>query len=58
MIKTSSSLERILEEINDLKLYMYEISHQVDNLAHPLLVEVSQMLDQKLNQHQQMISQR
>ncbi len=58
MIQTSSSLERILEEINDLKLYMYEISHQVDNLAHPLLVEVSQLLDQKLNQHQQMISQR
>lgn len=51
-------MERILEEINSLRMYMHEVSQRVDSLNHPLLVEVSQLLDQKLNQHQRLIRHR
>ncbi|MBO8173180.1 MAG: aspartyl-phosphate phosphatase Spo0E family protein [Bacillaceae bacterium] len=58
MAAKSIALERVLEEIDYLKRYMHRLSLQVDSLTHPLLVEVSQMLDKKLNQHQRLTSQR
>ncbi|WNB92400.1 aspartyl-phosphate phosphatase Spo0E family protein [Bacillus sp. NEB1478] len=36
-------------EIDAIRTTMYEVSKKVDNLADPLLVKLSQILDEKLN---------
>ncbi|CCQ97805.1 hypothetical protein CULT_700039 [[Clostridium] ultunense Esp] len=42
--------DQIKEEISLLRKSLYELSRQVDSLSHPDLVQLSQILDQKLNQ--------
>jgi hypothetical protein len=36
-------------EIDAIRTTMYEVSKKVNNLADPLLVQLSQILDEKLN---------
>jgi hypothetical protein len=42
-------MDTLLEEINFLRLHLYELGKEVDGLTNPRLVEVSQLLDKKLN---------
>ncbi|MBE3554072.1 MAG: aspartyl-phosphate phosphatase Spo0E family protein [Thermicanus sp.] len=42
--------DQIKKEISLLRKSLYELSQQVDSLSHPDLVQLSQTLDQKLNQ--------
>jgi len=53
--ETSSklNLDLLLEEIYTLRLHLNELSRDMGNLTHPKLVEVSQLLDQKLNSYNQ-----
>jgi hypothetical protein len=44
----------ILEEISVLKNCLHEVSRQVDSLSHPCLVQISQMLDQRLNKYRRL----
>jgi hypothetical protein len=52
--KTMLGLDTLLEEIYVLRSHLNELSRNVDDLSNPQLVEVSQILDQKLNNYNQM----
>jgi len=45
-------LNAVLEEIDFLKIYMNELSEYVESLSDPAIVEISQLLDKKLNLYQ------
>ncbi|WP_167578031.1 aspartyl-phosphate phosphatase Spo0E family protein [Ammoniphilus sp. YIM 78166] len=55
---SSSSLtlgtDALLEEIYFLRRHLNEMSRDVGSFSHPRLVEVSQLLDKKLNDYEQL----
>jgi hypothetical protein len=54
--KVYVSLETIAQDIMTLRNIMYEVSKQVDCLSHPTLVNISQMIDRKLNEHHHLMN--
>ncbi|AMA72527.1 MULTISPECIES: aspartyl-phosphate phosphatase Spo0E family protein [Aneurinibacillus] len=44
-------LENLQQEITQLRESMYKIAKEKNSLCHPEVVEISQLLDQKLNLH-------
>ena len=48
-LKKKYTCFELLEEIGILKQCLGEISQYVDSLSDPMIVSVSQLLDQKLN---------
>lgn len=50
-----NSLEMIVEEIQFLRNLMYRVKNQVESLSDPWIVEISQYLDVKLNQHSELL---
>ncbi|MCQ6264837.1 Spo0E family sporulation regulatory protein-aspartic acid phosphatase [Fictibacillus sp. WQ 8-8] len=47
---THQNIIKLKLEIDAIRLTMYVMSTRVNNLADPLLVQLSQLLDQKLNE--------
>ncbi|WP_367751694.1 Spo0E family sporulation regulatory protein-aspartic acid phosphatase [Ammoniphilus sp. 3BR4] len=47
-------MDALLEEIYFLRRRLNEMSRDVGNFSNPRLVEVSQLLDQKLNDYEQL----
>lgn len=47
-------MDALLEEIYFLRRRLNEMSRDVANFSNPRLVEVSQLLDQKLNDYEQL----
>lgn len=47
-------MDALLDEIYRLRNRLNEMSRDVSNLSSPRLVEVSQMLDKKLNAYEQL----
>ncbi|MDM5201317.1 Spo0E family sporulation regulatory protein-aspartic acid phosphatase [Fictibacillus enclensis] len=47
---TQQNMVTLKLEIDAIRLTMYVMSTTVTNLADPLLVQLSQLLDQKLNE--------
>lgn len=45
----------IVEEIQFLRNLMYRVMNQVESLSDPWIVEISQYLDVKLNQHSELL---
>jgi hypothetical protein len=50
------SLESIAHDIMTLRNMMCEVSKQVDCLSHPTLVNISQVIDRKLNERHHLIN--
>lgn len=50
------ALELVGQDILMLRSLMHEVSEQVDSLSHPILVKISQVMDTKLNQRNQLLS--
>ncbi|WP_083842082.1 aspartyl-phosphate phosphatase Spo0E family protein [Fictibacillus macauensis] len=48
MVQTNT--RSLTQEIDAIRLTMYVMSTRVDTLTDPLLVQLSQLLDQKLNE--------
>jgi len=46
--------DALLEEIYFLRRHLNEMSRDVGSFSHPRLVEVSQLLDKKLNDYEQL----
>ncbi|OYD57504.1 hypothetical protein CGZ90_12570 [Fictibacillus aquaticus] len=46
----------LVKEIDAIRITMYEFSKKVDNLSDPLLVQLSQLLDEKLNTYNEVCS--
>lgn len=49
-----TGMDALLDEIYRLRNRLNEMSRDVSNLSSPRLVEVSQMLDKKLNDYEQL----
>lgn len=49
-------LDQISKDIRKLRDLMHKMSKQVDTLNNPMLVQVSTMLDEKLNQHYKLVN--
>jgi regulator of sigma D len=54
--KVYVSLETIAQDIMSLRTIMYEVSKQVDCLSHPTLVNISQLIDRKLNERHHLMN--
>jgi hypothetical protein len=50
------ALELVGKDILMLRSLMHEVSEQVDSLSNPILVKISQIMDTKLNQRNQLQS--
>jgi hypothetical protein len=50
------TLETVGQDIMILRNLMHEISKHADCLSHPTLVNISQLIDQKLNERHHLIS--
>lgn len=49
------ALELVSQDILMLRNLMNEVNEQVDSLSHPIMVMISQVMDSKLNQRNQLI---
>jgi hypothetical protein len=49
------ALELVGQDILMLRSLMNEVSEQVDSLSNPILVKISQIMDTKLNQRNQLL---
>lgn len=47
-------MDALLDEIHRLRSRLNEMSLEVENLTNPNLVEISQLLDKKLNAYEQL----
>lgn len=54
--KLYTSLETIAQDIMSLRNMMYEVSKKVDCLSDPTLVNISQMIDRKLNERHHLMN--
>jgi hypothetical protein len=54
-MEQSASLNNVNHEILTLREKMYALFEQVRELSHPQLVEISQLLDEKLNDRRKLL---
>ncbi|MRH44476.1 Spo0E family sporulation regulatory protein-aspartic acid phosphatase [Aquibacillus halophilus] len=54
-LQKKDDLEMVSKEILNLRNLMYMAKDRAGNMVDPMVIEISQLLDAKLNQHHELI---